>query len=57
MTDEQYKLLLEEIRRQSAELMPWIKVIVFILALSAVIGSVLAYLELRQLAVIARSLQ
>ncbi len=57
MTDEQYKSLIEEMRRQSAEVRSWLKVIAYTLALAAVVGFVLAYLELRQLGLIARNLQ
>jgi hypothetical protein len=53
MTDEQYKILIEEIRGVRR----WLKVIAFTLVLSAVVGLILAYLELGQLGLIATNLQ
>ena len=57
MTGQEDKLLIEEIRAQSAQVLWWLKLLFYALVLIAVVGFSFAYLELQQLDIIARGLQ
>ncbi len=57
MTGQEDKLLIEEIRAQSAQVLWWLKLLFYALVLIVVVGFSFAYLELQQLGIIARGLQ